>query len=61
MKGKICLVAMVATTIALGAVAVTHAQTTVSFQEGTDGYTGMLDIFIGLDENDIPGGRPLRS
>jgi hypothetical protein len=31
------------------------AQTTISFQEGVDGYSGSLEIFIGPDAADIPG------
>ncbi len=30
------------------------AQSTLSFQEGVGGYTGSIEIFIGLDANDIP-------
>jgi hypothetical protein len=34
----------------------TRGQTTVSFQEGVGGYAGSLEVFIGLDTNDIPNG-----
>jgi hypothetical protein len=38
------------------AVSIVDAETTVSFQQGVDGYVGTTDIYIGLDEADIPGG-----
>ncbi len=31
------------------------AQTTVSFQQGSGGYTGTLDVFVGPDGSGIPG------
>lgn len=33
------------------------AQTTVSFQEGVGGYTGLFDVFISLNATQVPNGR----